>query len=268
MIDYLSKKRNKWVVLAIGIVIGLIFGSYMPNKIIKMLNGNYNRASLDNYLLNIYGDAHFPDVRTDELVILAYDYNGQEPRIFSKTFLEADPSIYDVSLNIAVGASAAAPIFFDPKQYSDQYEFGEILIDGGVIGNDPSIYAYNIANRLHNHEKIRMISLGTGSTPQSYKESDLPSLSKFEFLGLLGEFMFDIDQYTVFRWLSNKLAKDEYARAQVVTDLPMDKVDPATIQELIDMGEQMWTASEDHLKQVLEKAMDTKHAQLLKLKSK
>jgi len=40
------------------------------------------------------------------------------------------------------------------------------LIDGAVIGNNPTLFAYLIANQnLDNpHNNIRMVSLGTGSS--------------------------------------------------------------------------------------------------------
>ena len=59
-------------------------------------------------------------------------------------------------------ASSSAPIYFDPTTYTNQYNYKEYLIDGGLIANDPSLYAFFTANMLKGHKKIRILSLGTG----------------------------------------------------------------------------------------------------------
>jgi len=60
------------------------------------------------------------------LLIVAYDYNSQEPRFFSKYFSRENPGIYDVPLDEATGASSAAPIYFDPKTHQNSFGLTEI----------------------------------------------------------------------------------------------------------------------------------------------
>jgi len=50
-----------------------------------------------------------------------------------------------LKLGDATGASSAAPTFFDPKTHYDGYNMKELLIDGGVIFNNPAMYAYEFA---------------------------------------------------------------------------------------------------------------------------
>lgn len=44
--------------------------------------------------------------------------------------------VYNVSLSDATEASAAAPVYFNPKTIDDM-----VLIDGGLLANDPSLVA-------------------------------------------------------------------------------------------------------------------------------
>lgn len=86
---------------------------------------------------------------SDEVLIVAYDYNSQEPRFFSKYFAYHDKHIYDVKVGEATGASSAAPTFFDPKSIEDGYGIDELQIDGGIICNNPAFYAYEMAKNFH-----------------------------------------------------------------------------------------------------------------------
>lgn len=65
----------------------------------------------------------------------------------------------------AVGASAAAPTYFDPLQNENGFGMDEMLIDGGVVANNPSLYAQLMSRYLLDHEEVLMISIGTGEKP-------------------------------------------------------------------------------------------------------
>jgi len=54
----------------------------------------------------------------------------------------------------------------------DKYKLTtELQIDGGVICNNPGLYAYYMAKEFHNHSKIRLVSLGTGEKQFYAKEA-------------------------------------------------------------------------------------------------
>mgnify|MGYP001003500895 CR=1 FL=1 len=89
--------------------------------------------------------------------IIAYEYNTHEPRIFSKFSAEDKPNFYSVGISNASQASSAAPIYFDPKVIGDQ-----VLIDGGVIANNPAFYSYLHSKYANNQKNVRVISIGTG----------------------------------------------------------------------------------------------------------
>ena len=65
----------------------------------------------------------------------------------------------------ATGASSAAPTFFDPKVQINGYGMTELQIDGGIICNNPALYAYQMARVFNKKDKVRILSLGTGENP-------------------------------------------------------------------------------------------------------
>ena len=90
-----------------------------------LFGSRYNRAKLELLMKDKLGDAGIKDALTDELLVVAYDYNSQEPRFYSKYYAELDHHIYDVTLDIATGASSAAPTYFKPKEIINGYKAKE-----------------------------------------------------------------------------------------------------------------------------------------------
>jgi patatin-like phospholipase/acyl hydrolase len=74
--------------------------------------------------------------------VVTYDYNSQQPRLYSKYFLNNNSKIYNVTLANATSSSSAAPTYFKPKVNINGYNMSEYLIDGGIIGNNPSLFAF------------------------------------------------------------------------------------------------------------------------------
>ena len=113
------------------------------------------------------GDVTFDDVASDELLVTSYEFNSHSPRYYSKYFKKVDPGRYDVLLRTAVAASSSAPIYFDPLSNTNGFNMNETLIDGGLICNNPSLYAYQMAKHLLEKPEIRLLSLGTGESFES-----------------------------------------------------------------------------------------------------
>ena len=111
----------------------------------------YNRSGLDRIAFSNLKSLRFDDIYADELLVTSYEYNSKTPRFYSKYFKNLDPGRYDVMLWTAVSASASAPIYFDPKTNTNQFQIEEQLIDGGLICNNPSLYAFQLAKHLRGH---------------------------------------------------------------------------------------------------------------------
>ena len=190
---YYEQRSLKWVVTIIFFLIGCTLGYEVP-KITNMLSSSkYSRKNLDAMMKNLLGSYGFMDILTQELLVVAYEYNSQEPRFYSKYFTHQDPGIYDIPIGNATGSSSAAPTFFDPHQVNNKYGFTELQIDGGIICNNPSLYAYEMARDLYGYRKIRMLSLGTGEIP--FTKIDPKTFDVASALAMNGEFIFNMDTY-------------------------------------------------------------------------
>jgi len=121
-----ANRPKRWIVMAAGIFLGIIICQSVYFLYFKICLSKYSRQSLDGIMKDLLGAHDFDDILSDELMIIAYNYNGQEPRFFSKFFSNLDPPIYDVPIGNATGASSAAPTFFDPKINVNKYDFAEL----------------------------------------------------------------------------------------------------------------------------------------------
>jgi hypothetical protein len=115
------------------------------------------------------------------------------------------------------------------------------VIDGGIIGNNPALFAYLMQNKMKKKDPIRIWSMGTGVLEMEPIDAD--SMTRYEWAKLSGEFMIDIDVFLADSVLKgimkkNKLpSKDNYLRMQVISDLSMDSVDEENINALIATGD-------------------------------
>lgn len=77
-------------------------------------------------MMDYLGSEKFDNILTDELLVVAFEYNQQEPRFFSRYFSHMNPAKYDVIIGEATAASSAAPTFFDPRIGYNDYGQMEI----------------------------------------------------------------------------------------------------------------------------------------------
>ena len=69
-----------------------------------------------------------------------------------------------------------------------------MLIDGGVIANNPAMYAYLHSQFANNQTNIRLISIGTGETPPTKFEGD--TVNKFDWLFQIGALISTVEANT------------------------------------------------------------------------
>lgn len=139
-------------------------------------------------------------------------------------------------------ATSAAPSFFPPFEYS-----GKVLMDGGVLQNNPSIPCIlDALDRGHKRDSLFLLSLGTGeesnSVPKANFGTALTSLwfktcqpdhrENFQILNML-----DPGAYYRFQHKFQKAAPD------------LDNTLPETITELLGIGDHL---VEENLDQIVE----------------
>jgi hypothetical protein len=137
-----------------------------------------------------------------------------------------------VTLDIAAGGSSAAPGYFDPKVFENGKGETEVLVDGGIIANNPSMYAFIFASEMNKKKNIRVVSIGTGQVKQP--KIDPNNVSILTWVSNLGDLIVDVE-VTAHAYFTEFLA-GKYSRFQVETELPLDAADGESIKALKDLG--------------------------------
>lgn len=176
-------------------------------------SSKFSRKSLDNVMKGYFGKRYFPEMTTNELMVISYEYNSQEPRFFSKYMTQENPGIYNTTIGNATASSSAAPTFFNPHEVINGYNLTELQIDGGTICNNPTLYAFELSRQMYGHKKTRVISLGTGQLP--FTPVVAKDFSTATRLAMHGNFMMDFDAYSADYWTRYTIGKkeDNYVRA-------------------------------------------------------
>ncbi len=66
-------------------------------------------------------------------------------------------------MNEIAMATSATPLFFDPFTRivkKGRYRTTELLVDGGLIANNPSLYATVYVKEFLKHDNVRTVSIG------------------------------------------------------------------------------------------------------------
>ena len=72
----MAKRHYKYFYAAIGAFIGILIGSIVPKLIFKVNSALYDRRGLEVILEGYLGGVRFAETATDEVMIVAYDYNA------------------------------------------------------------------------------------------------------------------------------------------------------------------------------------------------
>lgn len=206
------------------------------------------------------GAAGIMDALTDEILVVAYDYNSQEPRFYSKYYAEIDPNIYNVNLDIATGASSAAPTYFKPKDRVNGYQMQEFQIDGGVICNNPALYSYYMAKALKKKPNVRLLTLGTGLKPFTVKKT---SMDKSVYLLARDEFMINIDSFSADYYLHNQFKyidnyPEGFFRSNIESKFGLDSARIKDLDGMEAQGTEMWNKDKEHIMAIVKPIVDEK----------
>jgi patatin-like phospholipase/acyl hydrolase len=129
-----------------------VYGSKFPEK------------GLEKLMLEQFGNHYLSDAFTD-LTVATYDIEFRRG-FFFKIAKAKRPELadeYDFLMRDVARATSAAPTYFSPasvqaKGFQTQWH----LVDGGVCANNPAMIGYREAMRIHGHDDICLVSIGTG----------------------------------------------------------------------------------------------------------
>ncbi len=72
----LQNRPKKWVMTGVGIVLGIVLGIFLPMAFNALNSSLYKRVNLEQIMDDYLGAYHLEQALTDELLIVAYDYNS------------------------------------------------------------------------------------------------------------------------------------------------------------------------------------------------
>ena len=136
-----------------------------------LLRSRYDSSKLEEFLHDELGEFRLGDIKIP-LMLNATNASDNEVCVFKSSYQkeirgkEEYRRDGNILLRDAVKASCAAPLYFDPVNIEDK-----LYCDGGIWANNPAIVGYveAITNFRQRAENIKIFSIGTGKSSNSYK---------------------------------------------------------------------------------------------------
>ena len=192
----------------------------------QIVSDKYTSEGIQSLSQKWFGTSPVENAKVPTL-IMAYDIaNGQTQMIRSY----ADERNYPAW--VAARATSAAPTFFSPCEYA-----GKLLVDGGVVANNPAIYAYFEARKLYPEcSRFHILSMSTGG---SYHTMDKDSAKGLMNWADQVSPMFDTAQKRTTEYVLTNLPDVDYVRIDNPLSRPikMDETNPSTLRFIKDEAE-------------------------------
>ena len=125
----------------------------------------YSADVIEKALKARLGQGLVQDVKT-KILLTSYNNSGSGSPFFFKSY-DTKSSLYPIWM--AARATSAAPMFFPAFKINNDI----ILSDGGLVANDPTMCAYADAKKLAPGERIKVFSIGTGETDDSFDANSI-----------------------------------------------------------------------------------------------
>lgn len=160
-------------------------------------------------------------------LIMAYDLSRGQPQMLRSFGEEAEYPTW-----VAARATSAAPTYFSPLEYG-----GKLLVDGGVIANNPALYAYFEAKKLYPECKcFHMLSFSTGGVFHTMeKDSAKGLISWADHIPS----MFDTAQKRTTDYVLDFMQDLNYIRIDdpLPEEIKMDETEPETLWHMKTISE-------------------------------
>ena len=191
----------------------------------QFVSDKYYSSNIQNLCQRWFGVKTMDSAKVPT-VIMAYDLSKGCQKIISSYGEESSCPVW-----VAARATSAAPTFFSPIEYG-----GEILVDGGVIANNPALYAYFEAKTLYPEcQKFHMLSISTGGSHHTMAMDAAKGLMNWaEQVSP----MYSTAQKRTTDFVMDKIADVEYIRIDDPLPEPvkMDETNPAALNYIRDQA--------------------------------
>lgn len=204
----------------------------------------YPATELERVLKDAFGDIKLSELAKPTCFV-AYDVRLRAPIIFTQH--DAVQSGKDFLVRDVLRGSTAAPTYFEAaKIYSlPPARKKYVLIDGGLVANDPTLCAYSeaISSKMAKGIKDMMIfSLGTGKELRSYSYSEVKDWGKLGWAGAVIDICLEGGpQMTAYHLesISSTVRGSQYYRIQPKlygADKGLDVATPENLEALREAG--------------------------------
>lgn len=202
----------------------------------KIASTKYPETGIESMLDEWFEDSKLGEATVPTL-IMSYDLFSGAP-VMIKSYEDRSFLVKD-----AGRATSAAPTYFPPLIRN-----GEILVDGGVVANNPSIYAYIEAKKLYpNCSKFHILSLSTGGK--------IHTMSLEDTYGLLSWVdqvnpMFSTAQKRTTDYVLQNMQDVDYIRIDDPLELgiKMDDTNPDSVKSMVEFAN---TVADKHADEIL-----------------
>lgn len=208
----------------------------LTSTIRQITSTKYPESGIEKVLKEWFADSLIGQATVPTL-IMSYDLFKGEP-VEIRSYQERSFLVRD-----AGRATSAASTYFPPL-----VKDGQILVDGGVVANNPSLYAYLEAKKLYpNCKKFHLLSLSTGGRnhTMTFEETN----------GILNwvdqvEPMFSTAQKCTTDIVLENLEDVDYVRIDdaLKTKIKMDNTEPSNLKKMEEFAKNVTQKREEDFK--------------------
>ena len=185
----------------------------------QFVSDKYSSEGIQNLTQKWFGVTPMEQAKVPTL-IMAYDLTNGQPQMIRSYAEEGSYPAW-----VAARATSAAPTFFSPCEYS-----GKLLVDGGVIANNPTLYAYFEAKKLYpDCSRFHILSISTGG---SYHTMDKDSTKGLMNWADQVSPMFDTAQKRTTDYVLTNMSDVDYVRIDnpLTNPVKMDETNPSVLR--------------------------------------
>ena len=207
----------------------------------------------------------FGNIKVSELLkptcLVSYDVSRRKPVIFKQH--SAKERNKDFLVREALRGSSAAPTYFEAARiYSlPPSRRKYVLVDGGVVANDPTLCAYSEAIKFDDVQGLKdmtIVSLGTGKKLKSYTYSEVKDWGPLGWakpaIDIALEGGPQMTEYYMGQ-IASTVESSKYFRIQpdlYNADSALDNASPENLENLRDAGISNAEAYDEYLDEIVE----------------
>ena len=219
------------------------------NVLGQLFSQKYDDLSFNTLLEELFGETPLSETLTPTMLV-TYDYTNNRPHILSSY---ATPKTL---MRQAARATSAAPTYFAPTTVYDEGSATDIsLIDGGVVANNPVLYAYREAKKLYpDAKRFHILSLSTAGVIPVKRD---PNKVLNGVIGWLDPSrgtpiykVYATSQMQTSDEIANAIDDLEYVRIDGALEkrVKLDETDPLVLGEMIERANQIYFENRERLK--------------------